>query len=395
MAGRERRQGEARVRRKSRQRSPSSEGEPAPAWTRVTRAKEQSPLSEQEKANRFPLWFCPACGCQRNWSSRVTCHICLERRPKSAKPSLALPPSVRARRQDTPPPAPAQRLRRQSSPAGAASQQASPATPVVVGAAHKEIEARVRALKKDVAHLEAQLESDPVHYGLLLTTAQADLASATEALQRSKPISAQLTSCLSKKVHCDKNVELTAKVMKETDELALVNREAYAAAVKAQSELEEELQRLTLLHTAPAPAGAVPAGAAAALLSALTPSMALQLQLLASLLQGPGRAAILAAASPGLEPSSSGPPQGEGNATPRPSPTTPPAKDDRGAGPGASGSKARSRSPTDRKGDLAGVHHVGLQIDGLTQLQAVLGLFVAECTSVQDNGVEDMKEDEL
>ena len=224
---------------------------------------------------------------------------------------------------------------------------------------------------------------------------QADLASATEALQRSKPISAQLTSCLSKKVHCDKNVELTAKVMKETDELALVNREAYAAAVKAQSELEEELQRLTLLHTAPAPAGAVPAGAAAALLSALTPSMALQLQLLASLLQGPGRAAILAAASPGLEPSSSVPPQGEGNATPRPSPTTPPAKDDRGAGPGTSGSKARSRSPNDRKGDLAGVHHVGFQIDGLTQLQAVLGLFVAECTSVQDNGAEDMKEDEL
>ena len=54
-----------------------------------------------------------------------------------------------------------------------------------------------------------------------------------------------------------------------------------------------------------------------------------------------------------------------------------------------------SRSPTDRKGDQAGVHHAGLQIDGLTQLQAVLGLFVAECTSVQDNGVEDMKEDEL
>ena len=57
--------------------------------------------------------------------------------------------------------------------------------------------------------------------------------------------------------------------------------------------------------------------------------------------------------------------------------------------------KSRSRSPTDRKVEASGGSLPGgLQIDGLTQLQLVLGMFVAESTPVQD-GDEDMKEDEL
>ena len=43
---------------------------------------------------------------------------------------------------------------------------------------------RVKTLKKEVTHLEAQVEQDPDYYEPLLLKAQNDLAAATAALQR-------------------------------------------------------------------------------------------------------------------------------------------------------------------------------------------------------------------
>ena len=56
--------------------------------------------------------------------------------------------------------------------------------------------------------------------------------------------------------------------------------------------------------------------------------------------------------------------------------------------------KSRSRSPTDRTIEMPGIRPSGLTIEGLVQLQTVLGMLVAVSTPVQDVD-EDMKEDEL
>ena len=124
-----------------------------------------------------------------------------------------------------------------------------------------------------------------------------------------------------------------------------------------------------------------------------------QLNQLLDLLQGPGNAAISALLGNALQ--SSGhtpptPPPGEGTVTPRAScPTTPHSKEDRGAGVGASPGKSRSRSPTERKGEVSGgILPGGLRIDGLVKLQPVLGMIVAKNTPVAEDDA-DMKEDEL
>ena len=57
--------------------------------------------------------------------------------------------------------------------------------------------------------------------------------------------------------------------------------------------------------------------------------------------------------------------------------------------------KSRSRSPTERKGEVSGgILPGGFRIDGLVKLQAVLGMIVAENTPVAEDDA-DMKEDEL
>ena len=73
--------------------------------------------------------------------------------------------------------------------------------------AHKAAETRVKALKKDVAHLESQAEQDPDYYEPLLLKAQCDLTAANKALQRAKLVGSQLQACLSRKGQLDKSVE--------------------------------------------------------------------------------------------------------------------------------------------------------------------------------------------
>ena len=339
---------------------------------------------------RFPLWKCPACSCQRNWASRLTCHICFEKRPKGIKPP-PIPPSVRVRPQ-APPSQVAPRMRRPQSPSTAAAPPLTPASQVAEPAVkgHKDIEASVKSLKVYVASLESLAEGDPLYYAPLLLKAQTDLTAALGALQRSKPISSQLTSCLSKKIHADKLVETTARELQELMLLTEEKRLAHEAAMKNKDELEEELQRLSLLNAVPAMGPTQPSAANAALLAVLTPDIVKQLTLLMGALQGPGGAAILAATGNGV------PPPGDGSATPRVSqaPTTPQLKEDRGAGTSTVPGKSRSRSPTDRHVEVPGIRPGGLTIEGLVQLQTVLGMLVAVTTPVQDVD-EDMKEDEL
>ena len=224
----------------------------------------------------------------------------------------------------------------------------------------------------------------------MLLKAQTDLATALGALQRSKPISSQLTSCLSKKVHADKLVDSTSRELQELVLMTEEKRLEHQAAVRNRDDLEEELKRLSLLQSVPTVVPVMPSAANAALLAVLTPDMVNQLQLLMGALQGPGGAAILAATGMG------GPPSGDGTATPRvsQSPATPHPKEDRGAGVGAVQGKSRSRSPTDRTAEVPGIRPGGLTIEGLVQLQTVLGMLVAVSAPVQDVD-EDMKEDEL
>ena len=352
-------------------------------------------MTDQERAKRYPLWACPTCPCQRNWASRLTCHQCAEKRPK-IKPTL-VPPSIRVRPQALPPQS-APRPRRPLSPSAAESplltQVSQASVPTVHG--HKEIEATIKKLKTLLATLEPLAEEDPAYYAHMLLTTQKDLASAVGALQRSKPIAAQLTSCLSKKTQADKLVDATSRELVELEAKTEEKRAENRIAIQAQVDLEVELQRLSALNVVPSVGPAAPS-AIAALQSFFTPSMAEQLNLLVNLLLGPEQAAVSALLGKVLLPTGlAQAPPGEGTVTPRAScPTTPHAKEDRGAGVGAMPGKSRSRSPTERKGEVSvGFLPGGFQIEGLTKLQVMLGLIVAGSTPVEGHDA-DMKEDEL
>ena len=355
--------------------------------------------ARQDRAKRLPHWEClnPKCRCDFNWATRLVCHRCEEprpRAPKGPKPPPAVP-SVRTRRQATPPqapnprtrrqasPAPAARVRRQPSPVPAASPlpaQASQAAPAAQGA-FKEAETRVKALRKDVAHLEAQAEQDPCYYEPLLRKAQSDLTAASEAMHRAKPVGSQLQSCLSRKAQLEKTVENFGSELADLEEQVLAKREEFDQASAQLDAQEVELKRLTLLHHDPTTAQPGPCPAATAIMALLTPEFSASLLVSLELLQyqmakdGAGAPASSGAKAsvpptpaggtatprPGQNPASPRP--GGGTATPRPEAT------------GSSTPKARSRSPAARA-DTAetGSRPGAFTIPGLATLQQVLGL---------------------
>ena len=134
-------------------------------------------------------------------------------------------PSVRSRRRESPSAAPPALVHRQPSPAPAASPQPTQTTQATqaIPGAHKEAETRVKALKKDVAHLESQAEQDPDYYEPLLLKAQCDLTAANEALQRAKPVGSQLQSCLSSNGQLDRAVETLGAELAGLEERVLAS----------------------------------------------------------------------------------------------------------------------------------------------------------------------------
>ena len=323
--------------------------------------------ARQDRAKRLPHWECgnAKCRCDHNWATRMLCHLCDTPRPKAARGPKAPPPlpSVRVRQPVAPPAGP--RARRPPSPAAENAQAQAPAAQAPAGP-HKEAEARVKALKRDVSHLEAQAEQDPNHYEPLLLKAQSDLATATEALQRAKPVASQLQSCLSRKRQLEKSVETLGIELASLEEQVRDKKEEHEAEVLLLEAQATELRRLTLLHQEAAPAPVAGCPATAAIMAPLTPEFASNLLLSLGLLQGqigqglpPGKA------------SATPTPTGGGTVTPRPPQGTITPRVD------ASGSatpKARSRSPSARAESAETGARPGFTIEGLVTLQEVLGL---------------------
>ena len=366
--GRSRGRGQDRSRQASLERGPIRPP-PVVGQQFVTRTS-----ARQDRAKRLPHWECsPAtCGSDHKWATRLLCHLCDTPRPTAAKGPKPPPavPSVRVR-QPAPPAAPTPRARRPASPAAEAPQPNSQASQVSTGP-HKEAEARVKALRKDVSHLESQAEQDPDYYEPLLLKAQCDLTAATEALQRAKPVGSQLQACLSRKRQLEKSVAGLGAELEALEDQARDKRAEHEAAVLQLEAQAVELRRLTLLHQEATPVLAPPCPTTAAIMALLTPELATNLLVTLALLQsqvGLGSAAAGAATGKSSIPPTPTvggavtPRPGQGTVTPRPDPagnTTP---------------KARSRSPSARAETAeAGTRPGGLTIDGLVLLQQVLGL---------------------
>ena len=331
--------------------------------------------TRQDRAKRLPHWECSnsKCKCDHNWATRLLCHLCDTPRPKAAKGPKAPPavPSVRVRQPVAPPAAPPPRARRPASPAAepAPSQAQSSQAPL---GQHKEAEARVRALRKDVAHLESQAELDPDIYEPLLLKAQGDLAAATEALQRAKPVGAQLQACLSRNRQLEKSVAGLGLELEALEGQVQDKRSEHEAAVLQLEAQAAELRRLTLLHQEATPVQPSPCPTTAAIMSLLTPELASSLLASLALLQtqvllssgavGPVAGKTTAPPTPAAGGSIT-PRAGQGTVTPRVDAT------------GSTTPKARSRSPS-AKAEAAegGTRPGGLTIEGLVLLQQVLGL---------------------
>ena len=143
----------------------------------------------------------------------------------------------------------------------------------------------MRALKRDVAHLETQAEQDPDYYEPLLHKTQCELTAATEALQRAKPVGSQLQACLSRKRQLEKSVEGLGAELEALEDQVRDKRAEHEAAVLQLEAQAAELRRLTLLHQEATPAQAVPCPAAAAIMALLTPELASNLLVSLALLQ--------------------------------------------------------------------------------------------------------------
>ena len=348
--------------------------------------------ARQDRAKRLPHWECSnaKCRCDHNWATRLLCHLCDAPRPKAGKGPRNPPavPSVRVRQAVSTPAPPPVRARRPASPAvephqavGHAQASQAPAGP------HREAEARVRALRKDVSHLESQAELDPDHYEPLLLKAQADLTAATEALQRAKPVASQLQACLSRKRQLEKSVAGFAAELAALEEMVKEKRAEHDEATLQLETQEVEFKRLTLLHQEAPPAGPSNCAASAAILALLTPELASNLLVALGLLQnqaGPSSGTVGESLGRGgcpLPPSvggSSTPKAGQGTVTPRADVA------------GNSTPKARSRSPSARAETVeAGTRPGGFTIPGLVELQTVLAIAAnrAALTPVDDDGM--------
>ena len=308
----------------------------------------------------------------------MLCHLCDTPRPKASKGPKAPPaePSVRVRQPAPPPVAPGPRARRPPSPV-AESQAPPQATQVPLGP-HKDAEAKVRALRKDVSHLEGQVEFDPGHYQPLLDKAQGDLAAASEALKRAKPVASQLQACLSRKRQLEKSVAGLGAELEDLEDQVQEKRTEHEDAVRQLEEQETEFRRLTLLHQAAAPVAAHSCPTTAAVMALLTPELANSLLVTLSLLQSQVGASSSSSSLSGLvgEAVSKGgvppSPSGGGTATPKAGQGTATPRVDVA---GSSTPKARSRSPSARaETGEAGLRPGGFTIPGLVELQTVLAM---------------------
>ena len=331
--------------------------------------------ARQDRAKRLPHWECSnaKCRCDHNWATRLLCHLCDTPRPKASKGPKVPPavPSVRVRQPAPPLVAPGPRARRPASPAAELSQAPPQATQVPLGP-HKDAEAKVRALRKDVSHLEGQVEFDPGHYQPLLDKAQSDLTAASEALQRAKPVASQLQACLSRKRQLEKSVAGLGAELEDLEDQVLEKRTEHEDAVRQLEEQETEFRRLTLLHQVAAPVPAHPCPTTAAIMALLTPELANSLLATLSLIQsqvGAPSGLVGEAASRGGVPPA---PSGGGTATPKAGQGTVTPRVDAA---GSSTPKARSRSPSARaETGEAGIRPGGFTIPGLVQLQTVLAM---------------------
>ena len=213
----------------------------------------------------------------------------------------------------------------------------------------------MRALKKDVSHLESQAEQDPDHYEPLLLKAQSDLTAATEALQRAKPVGSQLQACLSRQRQLEKSVQGLGAELEALEDEVRDKRAEHVEAVRQLEEQAVELRRLTLLHQEAAPVPASPCPTTAAIMALLTPELANNLLVTLALLQnhvGMTSGHVGALPSKASVPPT---PSGGGTVTPRPGQgsTTP-----RPDAAGSTTPKARSRSPSAR----AETAEVGTQV---------------------------------
>ena len=330
--------------------------------------------ARQDRAKRLPHWECnnAKCRCDHNWATRMLCHLCDAPRPKASKGPKAPPavPSVRVRQPAPPPVAPGPRARRPASPAAELSQAPPQATQVPLGP-HKEAEAKVRALRKDVSHLEGQVEFDPGHYQPLLDKALSDLTAASESLQRAKPVASQMQACLSRKRQLEKSVAGLGAELATLEEMVQDKRAEHEEAALQLAAQEVEMTRLTLLHQEAPAVATSPCPTTAAIMALLTPELANNLLVTLALLQNQ---ASLGGGFVGETGSKGGPPapSGGGTATPKAGQGTVTPRVDAA---GSSTPKARSRSPSARAETVeAGTRPSGFTIPGLVALQTVLGL---------------------
>ena len=229
----------------------------------------------------------------------------------------------------------------------------------------------MKALKRDVSHLESQAEQDPDYYGPLLLKAQGDLTAATEALQRAKPVGSQLQACLSRKRQLEKSVEGLGAELEALEDMVRDKKEEHEAAVIQLEAQAAELRRLTLLSHEADPVVTNACPTTTAIMALLTPELSASLlaslallQSQAGLVSGP---ILTGLGKTGIPPT----PTGGGTVTPRAGQGAVTPRQDAA---GSSTPKARSRSPSARAEAVEAGTRPGGLIEGLVLLQTVLGL---------------------